>query len=479
MQNSSKKILVVDDTIDNLNLLFEFFKLNDFVVKHVNGGLDALHFLENNLPELILMDIIMPGIDGYETCKKIKENPRTKDIPIIFLSALENTEDKVKAFNAGAVDYVSKPFHLEEVLVRVNTHIKLNYAQRELKSKDENYHLLSEYIDDVIWKLDVNTLKFTYISPSIYKLRGLTVEEAMNESMEESLMPDSFEIIKNSLPLRIQQFYEGALVAKSIRHELRQLHKDGRIIWIETITSFVTNSSGKITEVIGISRNIDERKRAEEKLKASIAEKETLLRELYHRTKNNMQVISSYLQLHTLFNNDEKLNNIIQEVLLRIQAMSLVHQKLYKAKKLSKINIKEYIEELIPMITDFLNLDLDKIKINTNIEDIELLFDIAIPIGMVIHELVSNSLKHAFPNEKSGNLEIMLYEEENNYIILRIADNGVGLPPNFELRNCKTIGILSIYSIVEKQLLGNLSYQNFNGLKIQIVFRNNIYNERI
>ncbi len=130
-------ILLVDDTPTNLKILVEYFSDGGYDISVATSGEAALKQIEANLPDLILLDVMMPGIDGFETCRRIKANPVTKDVPVIFMTALTETSDKVKGFEAGAVDYVTKPLHQEEVRARVNTHLTLRRMHQELEEKEK------------------------------------------------------------------------------------------------------------------------------------------------------------------------------------------------------------------------------------------------------------------------------------------------------------------------------------------------------
>jgi two-component system, sensor histidine kinase and response regulator len=126
-------IIIVDDNINNLHVLAHILRNKGFKVATVKDGFKALKFIQQKKPDLILLDIMMPEMDGYEVCKNLKSNDTTKDIPIIFITALSNTEDKIQGFELGCVDYITKPFRKEEVFSRVNVHLTLKYAQEELK----------------------------------------------------------------------------------------------------------------------------------------------------------------------------------------------------------------------------------------------------------------------------------------------------------------------------------------------------------
>jgi putative two-component system response regulator len=151
--NDGKKpanIMIVDDTPQNLKLLSELLKKQGYYVRPLPSGTFALRAAETEKPDLILLDINMPIMDGFEVCRKLKENERLKDIPVLFISALNDTQDKVFAFNAGGQDYITKPFQFEEVIARVKTHLKLRFLQQELERHNHELEgLVAEQVKDI------------------------------------------------------------------------------------------------------------------------------------------------------------------------------------------------------------------------------------------------------------------------------------------------------------------------------------------
>lgn len=131
-------VLLVDDMPANLSILFDFLSENNFEILVARDGESAIELMEhvNPLPDLILLDVMMPGLGGFETCLKVKENPKTQDIPIIFMTALTDTVDKVKGLTLGAVDYITKPFQQDEVLARIHTHLIVRRLQQQLRLKN-------------------------------------------------------------------------------------------------------------------------------------------------------------------------------------------------------------------------------------------------------------------------------------------------------------------------------------------------------
>ena len=183
-------ILIVDDTPANLGVAVDFLEGKGFTVLVAQDGEEGLQRAQLVLPDLILLDVMMPGIDGFETCRRLKKTESTKDIPVIFMTALADTSDKVKAFAAGAVDYVSKPFQVEELLARINTHLSLRTAQKLLASQNEElkvseirYHRLFETAKDGILLLDLKTGLITDVNVSVINMLGFSRDNYLGRKL--------------------------------------------------------------------------------------------------------------------------------------------------------------------------------------------------------------------------------------------------------------------------------------------------------
>ncbi|MBA7520182.1 putative sensor histidine kinase pdtaS [subsurface metagenome] len=235
------------------------------------------------------------------------------------------------------------------------------------------------------------------------------------------------------------------------------------------------------TVIATIAQGIDvtDRKRAEEKIKESLKEKEVLLKEIHHRVKNNMQIISSLLNLQSRYIKGKKALEMFQNSQERIRAMALVHEKLYRSQDLARINFVEYVNDLVKQLFRSHGISPTKIKFNVRIKDVFLDINRAIPCGLIINELVSNSLKHAFPasakaaagkpNGRKGKIDIDFYLDKDNKLLLKIKDNGVGLPDNIDIKNTKTLGLQLVVTLVE-QLNGTIEVDIKRGTTFKIKF---------
>lgn len=210
-----------------------------------------------------------------------------------------------------------------------------------------------------------------------------------------------------------------------------------------------------------LRKEIIERKKAEALIKTSLQEKVVLLREIHHRVKNNLQVISSLLNLQSTYIEDPKSLEIFRESQTRVKTMALIHEKLYRSKDLNKIEFAEYIRTLVNDLFTSYNADASKIHLKSKIEGIFLGVDTAILCGLIINELISNSLKHAFPNGKKGEIFIGLSKDAGNRFILIVKDNGIGFPKDIDFRNTESLGLQLVTTLTDQ--LGGTVELNKNG----------------
>jgi PAS domain S-box-containing protein len=221
--------------------------------------------------------------------------------------------------------------------------------------------------------------------------------------------------------------------------------------------------------IVNIVRDITERKRAEERLSASLAEKIVLLKEVHHRVKNNLQIISSLLELQSDYMEDEESLRFVRESQNRINSMALVHEKLYQSQNFTSVNLGDYIESLTRFLCSTFLKDTGLISLALDVGDVTLGIDEAIPCGLIINELVSNSLKHAFPDGGSGEIAVSCHESHDGRIVLTVADSGIGLSPGLDIHSTGTLG-LQLVSMLVKQLRGEVEVSGGEGTIFTITF---------
>ncbi len=217
-----------------------------------------------------------------------------------------------------------------------------------------------------------------------------------------------------------------------------------------------------------LQAEIHERKRAEEQIKASLAEKEVLLREIHHRVGNNMQVISSLLSIQAKAVSDTRYSEIIKSSQKRIFAMSLVYDNLYRSRNLENINFGEYMKSLASTLFQGYSLA-GRVALNMDVEYVSLPIDYAIPCGLILNELVSNSLKHAFPGDKEGEIRIALTDNDGNITFI-VSNNGVEFPKDLDFRNTESLGLQLVIDLVG-QIDGTIELDGSEGTAFEITFQ--------
>jgi two-component sensor histidine kinase len=211
-----------------------------------------------------------------------------------------------------------------------------------------------------------------------------------------------------------------------------------------------------------------ERKLAEEQIKAALKEKDLLLQEVHHRVKNNMQIIYSLLRLQSSLTKDEKALEIFDKIKNRVKSMALIHEKLYRSKNFARVDFADYIQSLTNHLFIAFGIEPKAIRLNVNVKDIFLDINTAIPCGLIINELISNSLKHAFLDVKKGEIKIAMHPLNENEIELIVSDNGVGLPKDVDFRNTKSLGLHLVNILARDQLHSEIKLDRMKGARFKM-----------
>ena len=212
---------------------------------------------------------------------------------------------------------------------------------------------------------------------------------------------------------------------------------------------------------------------------ASLKEKEVLLREIHHRTKNNMQVMISLLKIQSANIEDKQVAEMFKESGDRIRSMALVHEKLYQSKGLADVDFKGYVKSLVNSIFSSYGANAAGITSITETDDVSIGLETAIPCGLIINELVSNSLKYAFSGNRKGEIRVALRSFDEDALVLEVGDNGIGMPEDLDFRNTASMGLHLVNILSEDQLHGKIELDRAGGTTFRIRFKNHKYAARI
>jgi two-component system sensor kinase len=343
-------------------------------------------------------------------------------------------------------------------------------ANRKLRESEIRFRQIAENLDEVVWLISDEEL--LYVSPSYEAIWGQSCQSLYEDpsSFTELVHPeDKEEVIRR---------YERIRDGEMIDMEYRILRADGEVRWIRARTFPVSLDEGKSSRYVGLAEDITTHIRQQEELKRSLEEKETLLRELYHRTRNNMQVIISLFKLQGLKKDSQEVNSMVQEMTDRIQAISLVHQKLYQSGNLSRIRLDHYMGELFELLLNSYQVSDMKIERKIDVDELNVVIDIAIPCGLIVNELVSNSLRHAFPHGR-GTITMEIRSEPKGIIRLVYQDDGPGLPDTMDPFALESVGMQTIVNIGKHQLEGEIRFDFSRGFRFTLLFPEQGYRTRI
>lgn len=265
------------------------------------------------------------------------------------------------------------------------------------------------------------------------------------------------------------KLHKEALKGKSLHIESKVIDIKGNIVYYLIYLDPIILPDGKVNEVSYIAHDITDRKLAEKRIVESLKEKEVLLKEVHHRVKNNLQVISSILNLQRAYLKDTTSDSLFRELQNRVRSMSFIHESLYQTQDFSNLNFGEYLNNLAINLKHSYLIDDDNVEINVKADKLFLNLDYSIPCGLIVNELVSNAFKYAFPGGRNGKIDVIV-KKLHNFVEIIVADNGVGIKPEIDIKNTESLGLQLVTSLVE-QLDGELFHENLNpGTEIKITF---------
>ncbi len=474
--NTTLLILYLEDSLIDAELIREALANEDILCEmlHVETQMEFLTAIERQDFDLILADYSLPGFNGLSALKLAREYcPNT---PFIFVTGTMGEEIAVESLKCGATDYVLKQ-NLARLVPVVQRALQESEDRKERKRMQEALRETNERLQAFI---QASPLAIIALEPEGSVTLWNPAAERMFGWQEGDVLGQFLPIVPEDKHDEYRILRERVLQGEALTNiETIRRKKDGTSIDISISTAPLRDAQERITGIMGVVADITERKQAEAQIKAALAEKEMLLRELYHRTKNNMQVIRSMLILRAASCQNAEINAFVEEIEQKILTMALVHQKLYQSQDLSRISLDEYLGELIALLIQSYTPTSHKIALRSDLKPVSVLIDIAIPCGLIVNELLSNALRHAFPDERVGEIRIHLSRTPTGMIELSFADNGIGVPHTFDFRAQPTLGLQTILALVEQQLQGDISWETQRGIAYTIRFHDNFYTSRV
>jgi len=340
-----------------------------------------------------------------------------------------------------------------------------------VRAADKQYRRLTENAADIIFRYDLHpTPRLAYVNRAIASTTGYPPDEFYTD-------PDLLlRVVHPDDRARMESLLRGECVNGST-DGIRCVHRAGNVVWLEQRAMHVKDQDGRLIAIEAIARDVTDRKQLEKRLdegttelRRSLIEKTALLKEVHHRVKNNLQVICSLLSMQIECAGSEGFSRPLHDAHSRVLSMSLIHEQIYQSETLSDLNFGAYIEALASQVFGAYCVNPSRIHLELSVEPINLGLDHAIPCGLILNELLSNSLKHAFSDGREGVIRVSLSHPATDRVELTVEDNGVGLPTDFRAEQSRTLG-LQVVSTLIRQLGAELSVNGVGGASFRFAWK--------
>ncbi len=330
--------------------------------------------------------------------------------------------------------------------------------QSLLEAEAELKHII-EVVPGIIAKVNAHTGYFTYCNPALSGILGFSPEEFLARPFIEFVHPDDRQRTINE----VEKQLKGSPLAM---FENRYICKNGSYKWLE----WRATAADENEVIYAAATDITERKAAEGQIKRSLREKDVLMHEIYHRVKNNLQVASSLLSMQARTTRNKEAIDVLSKSQSRINTMALIHTQLYESGDLSELNMKEFVGTLSEELFRSYPVNDTRIARIVNVTDRKFPASVGVYVGLIINELLGNALQHAFGERKEGKIEVSLTASDSGRVNLRVSDDGVGLPPGFDINESKTLGLRLVKILAEDQLQGTLEVTSDGGATFKMEF---------
>lgn len=405
-------------------------------------------------PDVILADYRMPQLDARRALELLQQQ-HDLDIPFLVVSGAIGEDAAVALMRQGATDYL-----LKDRLRRLGPAVKRALDDKQIRQEKRK-------AEKALWASEARFYSFMAHNPALAFIQDRDGRILyMNHTCEQAWSMKSRGEASRTRELRQNDLsvLESGVASRTIEDLILP---SGEIRHLLSHRFPFDDAAGRRI-LGGISMDVTDQMRTERALSAALAAQQTLLKEVHHRVKNNLQIISSLINMQAELLSDPQQRQVFQDSQLRVQAMAMIHDRLCGNNDLEHVDFHEYVEALTRDLFAAHGTNQNRIQLRLMLEPVSLELNQAIPCGLILNELVQNALKYAFPNARHGEIQIGLTCDSDRRVTLRVADNGVGMPPANSHR--RTLG-LEIVNVLTRQLGGTITRDGGAGVGVRLVFQ--------
>jgi len=452
------RVLLVEDEPGTAELMRRTLQRAGYgadVASGVKAGLKALGDSGDGDYMALLLDYHLPDGEPWQLADAAQA--RVPEVPVVFVTAMSNEGVAIEAVRRGFADYVKKTAgvwnELPAVLERV---ARLNRIKGRLDETSALMRAIVEHSSDLV-AVCSGEGDLVYLSPVCETMLGWDAAERVGHPWSELVTEQDQNVVRALLSG--PEGRSGQVVTVRCRR------KDGSFAWVEARVALLRAHSAAQPMIVLTFHDVTARRENEQRMEASLREKEVLVREIYHRVKNNLQVIQSLLKMRARPLPPGEAREAIESTVQRVFAMALVHERLYRMEDLARLSLGDYLRDLFNGVAASNSAQPDQVELRMDVEEIPLSLDLAIPFGLLVNELISNCFKHGFPDGRRGTIEISIHRTPGAVRTV-IKDDGVGLGEHFDFGACPSMG-LKLAASLAHQLGGHLDFSSDHGCRVQ------------
>lgn len=479
-------LILEDDELDVELIRNELDKTQlDYSSRIAINKKQFLKALKENKPDLILADYNLPDFTGFDALKITKQI--YSNTPFIIVTGSIAEETAAESIMKGAWDYIVKE-RIYRLKSAIEGSLKLQKERQEkmmalkrLKQNEVKYRelynffrLMADTVPDLIWAKDMKK-RFTFTNQAMCDilLNAKDTEEPIGKT---DLFFAERERKNHPENKKWHTFGEVCQDSDEVIFRTKKPRKfdefgnvKGKFIFLEVYKAPIFDDQNKMIGTVGSARDITQRKRAQRQIERDLQEKKIMLTEIHHRVKNNLQVITSMLRMEKNKMQSELDKKVLLEIFTRIKTMSNIHEILYRSENFYDIEFNDFIDKIVADLYMLYNMSSKKIEIEKQIEKLTLDINHAIPVGLIINELVSNVFKYAIPEQGKCHLKIIFCKKGNEYM-LGVIDDGKGIGEDIEISKIRSTGLRLVY-LLSEQLRSKYEISTEKGTKIIIKFK--------